>query len=436
MKFDLKPFKNKRVAAAVSGGMDSMALLYYLKQNKEKYNITLMVVNIEHGIRGIDSVNDSEFVEAHCQKLDIEFIGYKVSAPKFSKASKIGLEAAARKLRYDCFFDALKTHELDFIATAHHMSDNAESVLFNLLRGTGLKGVGGISENYNSIIRPMLKVSRAQIETFIKSNNIEYVVDKTNSDQTYSRNYIRCSIMPPIKRAFPNAEKALCAFAKAAADDDELLQGLSEKLLKTQRNSIKIAKTDQKPLFMRAVIKALNILGQGRDYSSKQLLSVYALLQKPSGKEISLNGGVRAVNEFGEIVLYREKQPVTFAPVSFKIGRLKIGDKLVEISPLIIPKSAFLKDKKRQGLIFDIDDIPNGALFRTRREGDTFKSFCGKNKSLKKYLIEKKVPKRQRDSLIVLANGNKILLIVGLEISDEIKVTEKSINIYKIAANI
>jgi len=191
MQINLGEFlhKNQTVAVALSGGSDSMALLDYMLANAEKYSINVIALNVEHGIRGQDSIDDTNFVKNYCDKNNVKLITYTVDCVKKASEEKLSLEQAGRILRYQCFYDAIDKGLCDKVATAHHQKDNVESVLFNLFRGTGIKGVCGIEKNFqDKIIRPFLDVSKSQIEEYIKERKIPFVTDKTNCDADYSRN--------------------------------------------------------------------------------------------------------------------------------------------------------------------------------------------------------------------------------------------------------
>ena len=189
---------NQTIAVALSGGADSVALLHYMLSFSRLYPIKVIALNVEHGIRGEQSKNDTAFVSELCKKLNIELLKYEVDSPAYAKEHKLTIEQAARALRYDCFFDAIKTKKCHKIATAHHLSDNFETVLFNIFRGTGLKGLYGISDDRDNIIRPLLNVSRREIDEYIEKNAIPYVEDSSNKDNNFSRNYLRNEVIPKI----------------------------------------------------------------------------------------------------------------------------------------------------------------------------------------------------------------------------------------------
>ncbi|MCQ2400233.1 MAG: tRNA lysidine(34) synthetase TilS, partial [Clostridia bacterium] len=170
---------------------------------------------------------------AVCTKNKIPVLTYSVDSVKTAKAEHLSVEQSARKLRYDCFFDAIRSGKCTKVATAHHLRDNAESVLINLFRGTGIKGVSGINANYSDkIIRPFLSVSKEEINRYINENAIPYVTDETNFDDDYTRNFIRLHVLPKIKEIFPEAEKSIARFSAIAKIEDEFMDEVAEKCVR------------------------------------------------------------------------------------------------------------------------------------------------------------------------------------------------------------
>ena len=199
MQIDLSPYANMRICVAVSGGKDSMALLHYLLKSGGGFGITVSALNCDHGIRGEDSERDSAFVKAYCGDNGISL--------RFLKAEKGSFkdENGARKWRLDCYRRVLAEGFADVIATAHHLNDNAETVLFNLARGTSLAGLKGITDEPSlGIIRPLISVSRGEIDEYIGSNNIPFVTDESNFSDRYTRNRIRHNVMPELKNINPS----------------------------------------------------------------------------------------------------------------------------------------------------------------------------------------------------------------------------------------
>lgn len=432
----MKPFldenilKDKTLGAAVSGGGDSMALLNYLYANRQTLPFGFVAVTVNHGIRGKEGERDAEFVENYCKARGIDVLRFDVDAPKTAAENGMSEEVAARVLRYDCFFRAVSGGFCDVIATAHHSGDNAETVLLNLLRGTGLKGVSGMdySSYSGKIIRPLLGVTKAEIERYLADNKVDYVTDSTNFCSDYTRNFVRNELMPKIEEKFPAARQSLLRFAETARLDDELLCRLARDYCVLTDEGAKILPCAEKPLFFRAAVTALKAAGAAKDYETVHLQSLYSLQSSASGSMLNLHCGLTAYKDYDGITVTALKRREISGSAPFKEGEIRIGGKTVLVSETDDRRA------RRSGgeLYADADKIPPRAILRARKEGDIFKKFGGGSKKLKSYLIDKKFPARERGSLVVLADGEEVLAILGVEISEKIKIDENTKRIYKI----
>ena len=198
--------KNKVIAVALSGGKDSICLIDLLLKSAKEKNLTIKAVNIDHSIRGEESVRDSEFVKDYCKKVGVELRFFKVDALKHAKENNLSVEESARILRYGAFDTLLKEKFCNVIATAHHLSDNFETVLFNLFRGTSTKGLIGIPDKRDGFIRPLINVTKKEIDDYVLKNNLPFVEDSTNSNTDYTRNYLRCEVISKILEKFPTSK--------------------------------------------------------------------------------------------------------------------------------------------------------------------------------------------------------------------------------------
>lgn len=268
MQVDLKKFFNHgdTVAVAVSGGSDSMSLLYYMLENSHLYHLNIVAVNIEHGIRGESSVSDSLFVKNYCEQHDIPIYTFTVDSLKKAEQDKISVEQAARILRYECFQKLLSDGKCDKIATAHHLSDNTESVLFNLFRGTGPSGLTGIKAvREDKIVRPFVNVSKEEIDKYVESNQIPFVTDETNLSTEYTRNFIRHKIVPEIKKIFPEFDHSIKRLSDITAQESAYLEELAEQVVKPTDFGAIIPLPCHPVLLARATIVALKGLGISKD---------------------------------------------------------------------------------------------------------------------------------------------------------------------------
>ncbi len=416
--------KNKIVAVALSGGSDSICLLHFLNEKKKDFSFTLKAINVEHGIRGETSKKDSAFVKDLCATLSIPLRYFEVDAPKYCKENNFSIEEGARALRYACFYTAIEEGFCDFVATAHHESDNFETMLFNLFRGTGMDGVKGIREQTEKgIIRPLLQTSKQEINYYLKNNNLSFVTDESNFDDKYTRNYLRNNVVPIIKEIFPNAEKNAKRFSEIIATDNDYLSKESEKQLTYFDDRVEILPC-HKALFSRAVILALKNLGVKKDWEKVHLDDTYSLLEKENGKKINLLQGIVAVKEYDKIVLYKEKLCEKLE-VPFFVGEKEFNG-TIKITK--VEKGVNLKD----GFYLDLDKVPNGAIIRTKKDGDYFTKFGGGTKSLGDYFTDKKIPLRLRETIPLLAENNEILAIFGVAISNTVKIDNDTKNIVQL----
>ena len=421
----------KTVAVAVSGGEDSMALLHFCVQNQDAYNIKTVALNVEHGIRGESSLKDTAFVKNYCISHGIPLLEYKVDAIKKSKTDKISVEQAARKLRYECFYDAINKNNCDAVFTAHHSLDNLESVLLNLFRGTGIKGLIGIKNYGDKIFRPLLKVNKDEISAYVKQNGVPFVNDETNFCIEYTRNFLRLNVIPKLKEVFPEAEKSVLRLSETVKAEDEFLDEIANAALVLDNGAYSLKADTPRAIFARAVVIALKNLGLTYDYEKVHVDDVCALLDKESGKTVDLPHGIKAAREYDRITIYKTVKDKTDknAALPFKIGTHTINGRAIDI--VLCDKVA--AEELKSGFYADLDKIPDGATIRFRKTGDKFTKFGGGTKSLSDYMTDKKIPKKDRDNLLLVAKDSDVLAIQSVAISDKIKVDKTTKNIIKIS---
>jgi tRNA(Ile)-lysidine synthase len=336
MQVDFSLFVNsgETIAVAVSGGGDSMALFHALKSQEKSLGVKVIAINVEHGIRGESSIADTNFVKDYCAKRNIELITYQVDSLKKAKEEKLTIEQSARILRYECFYNAIDNGKCDKVATAHHLSDNTESVLLNLFRGTGLKGIAGIEQNYNGkIIRPLLFVPKADIETYLAKNNIPFVTDQTNLDDAYTRNYLRLNIMPKIKEIFPDAEKSIQRLTEIVKTDNDFIDQVAESAITLFPKKAEIKLPVHKAVFSRASIIALKRLGIEKDWEKVHIDSAYALCDMENGSKINLPKNVSVIKEYDKIVFYKQDK-IQQEELSLFIGNALFNGKNIVESAL------------------------------------------------------------------------------------------------------
>ena len=425
------------VGVACSGGRDSISLLHYLNSIKEDLDIEVVCVNINHSIRDT-SERDTRFVVDFCRENHIRCYKFVIDSYNLARTRHLTLEQAAREGRYEMFRSLIKKGLVDKIALGHHISDQAETVLMHILRGAGLSGASGMAMISEGIfIRPMLNLSRNSIDEYIKENDLTYVEDETNSDSTYTRNYLRNEILPKLEEKFPNCQDNLANFGNICRKDDEYIESLvtlDAIIINKETKTVKIPRNYfiyPEPIVNRMIRKAFNSIDIYADIESKHIEMIKALVKMgENGSKISLPNKIFAVCEYDYITIYKKIPKTNSQCWVFKSGRIKIDG----LGTLIIRKANNAQITENS-LKFDASKLPKGVMWRFRKDGDIFEKFGGGTKKLKSYMVNKKVPARLRDNIPLLASDNEVFVIAGVEISEKVKIDENSKNIYEVILN-
>ena len=428
----------------VSGGADSVCLLLVMEKICRERGIAPVVVHIEHGIRGKESLEDAAFVENLCRKKSIPFYLFSYPVEEIAKQTGESTEEAGRRLRYAAFDEVAAKYKEAKIAVAHNENDQAETVLFHLVRGSGLKGMGGIPPVRGNIIRPLLCISRAEIEAYLKEAGQPYCTDSTNASDVYARNRIRHTALPSLMEV--NA-KAVAHIGQTAAEMAEAAAYIEAQAAEAAVHCVECGGMEQgdgeakeqdcmrlkeaelltcPPFLQRQILYQVigAFSGSRKDITREHVVSVLGLFQKQVGRRVSLPGGCVARRDYGGICIERQTEPEKMIPVteeafSFRIflNNPKIGE---------IPKNQYTK-------WFDYDKIEHGTQIRTRQEGDFFVlDEKGGKKKLKSYFIDEKIQSEERDRIPLLADGSHILWIVGYRISAYYKVTKDTRRILEV----
>ena len=433
---DMRNFVGKKICVAISGGVDSVVLLHYLKSQAAACGFDLLAAHCEHGIRGEDSLADMRFVQDLCADWGVPLHVFQADCPVLAKEEKQSLETAARAFRKESFARLIREGKAGFIATAHHALDEAETVLFRIARGSALTGAKGMCAQDGYILRPLLGWSKEKILAYAEKQGLAYRVDESNLQTEFTRNKLRLEVLPKLEEAVPGASRNLAAFAQRAAEDDEILYGLAADMvvpLPAMTGEGFLVEFSQKaPIFRRACLLALKELGVDKDYTSMHLNGVFALQNSERGAKLDLPRGVEAVKAQDGVILRRKvvlataakPEPKTFDFNGFDGGRYEI---ILSDAPII------RSDLWGQVLCADGDKL-QGAEFRFRQDGDSIKPFGGGTKSLKKFFNEKKIPAEERAFIPLLTKGNEVLVVCGVEISDGVQVTEDTANVVYLAA--
>lgn len=409
------------IVVGLSGGADSCCLLHTLLALSDEYNLKIIAAHINHNLRS-EADDDQKFAESLCKALGVHCYVKSADISEFSQKNKISEETAGRQIRYEFFDEVAKITGADKIATAHNRNDNCETIIMNFMRGSGLSGLCGIpyrrSEN---IIRPILDLSREQIEKYCKENKLNYVTDKTNFEAIYTRNKIRLELIPFIEQNFNSAFiNRSVENAKIISDENDFLNSQAEyycnKYTSEKANRYELALSDFSSLHIalkrRILIKILQ-KKSGSDFtlSSKYIDLILSLCENvQTGKKINLPGNIVAAVSYGSLVIANKSNtsPLLHEQPIF------LGENIINDTIITVSECSFAKNPSKNIVYININQL-NGLKIRTRKNGDFFYPFgmTGKKK-LKDYFIDLKIPADNRDNIPILANAqDDILWIAG-----------------------
>lgn len=420
----------KKICVAVSGGVDSLSLLHYLNEQKNSLGLSLSALHCEHGIRGEESIADGEFVKSICEQWGIPLYYFSENCILRSKTQGVSLETAARNFRLECYENVYK-NGVDYIATAHHVRDEAETVLFRIARGSALNGAKGIEEMRGYLIRPFLHWTREEIEKYAKENGLSPRVDSTNFETDATRNKIRLEVLPKLEEAVPNAEENIARFARLAEEDEAFLAKCAEKLLqKIEKDTVIVLFSEEKPLFRRACLMAMKALGIEKDYTFKHLQALFCLQYSERGSVCDLPKNVQAERLDGRLKFYKKQgRKIVQKPTPKSFTKNGFDGGMYEVN--IFSDQSVYEKEGFPVLKIDEKKLPANCIFRFREDGDFIYRFGGGKKSLKKFFNEEKIPvdKRAYIPLIADEKTGEIYVVCGVEISEKVKLTEETTSV-------
>lgn len=404
--------KDDTVTVALSGGADSMALLHVLNSLKEELEITVNAAHLNHSIRGIEADNDQKFVQEFCETNKIVLFCEKINVPQFAKDNHISIELAARQIRYEF----LQRVAVGKIATAHTASDNLETMIFNLTRGTALKGLCGIPPKRDNIIRPVIFCTRENIEKYCADNNLPFVTDSTNLSDDYSRNKIRHKVIPVLKEINQNAEISAVKTAVSLTEDYTFIQKEANELLFSLYNDDSLLVTDfinlDEALAKRVIIGYFGICYPEISLESQHINEIYS----------ACIGGKSKVNLPSNMYAVVKNNQLTVTDGTFECQEFSV--KITEIENV---NNLFSNN------LIDCDKIIGKLNIRTREEGDKIKlKGRGYTKKLKSLFTEYKIPLNVRENLPVIADEQGVIWVHNIGVAERVAAREATNKILKI----
>ena len=410
---------NEPYLVAFSGGADSMCLLHVLKSVSDN---KIIAIHLNHNWRGKESDVDEAVCRKFCDELNIEF--YSEKLPDYVQKT----ETAARDARYAFFIKCAKDFNSNVVFTAHNANDNAETVLYRIVKGTGIDGLAGISEVRKPFYRPLLTVSRKDIETYCSENGLLPNVDSSNFDVKYNRNFIRHKILPELGKINPQVIKVINSLSELAEEETLIMNNLTYSI---NNSTVKFIQAEGN--LKNRVIKKL-LIDNDIDYDRKKLSLITEFIidnsRSKSGKTFSLSEHLSLfVNSEYFKVIHVLKDKISTSVKIDKEGIYRFDNGILSISKCSTIPEKFSADS--EGTIYvNIDKID--FSLRTRLDGDFIKPLgLGGTQKLKKYLNEKKIPNHEKDYIPLLCSGSEVLWVVGVGISDKIKVEDNVTHMIK-----
>ena len=424
--------ENDMVVCGLSGGADSVALLLALYELKEKLDITVESVHVNHCLRGAESDRDEMFCRELCKRLGITFQAVSRDVKGLSVSENISTEEAARKLRYKIFEEHSKGKKL---ATAHNANDNLETVIHNLTRGTGIKGLAGIPVKRGNIIRPLLTVTRQEIEDFLKKRGQEYVTDSTNLTDDYTRNKIRHRVIPILNELNKSVNETSVNTINAIREENDLIESIVSEAEKKCRNGNCLCGLSKfHPVIRKRCIAHL-ITENSLPYSFSRLEEADNILM--NGGKINLSNDIYLVSSNNKLelkVISQDKEKSVFMPLS--IGKNQPTENCTVMCELLDCdnlKKIEAVHKNSTFYVADYDKIRGRLIVRTRKFGDKIK-LKGRNftSSIKK-LINERIPAEERPDLLFIEDEDGTVLAEKLGIAERIAVDNDTVRFLKIS---
>ena len=475
------------LVVGLSGGADSVCLISVLSVIARDYieeighEIHITAVHVNHGIRGEEAQRDEAFAKRIAESMGIELVCFNLEIPKMAKQEGISQESAGRIARYRCFRQVAADRGMtDYrIAVAHHMDDQAETVLMHIIRGSGMAGLNGMRAVSGDIIRPLLCVTREEILSYLKDNGLSYVTDSTNLDNEYTRNMVRNCLIPSMEKLNPQLKTALNNLAKDSSECWDYVQRQVDEAARrylVKGDGIALiyfaavgsnvsgcesvcepeCESDCEPVILRELIKRAycHVHGDIVNLYRCHIDAVCGLKDCNTGKRVNLPGQITAIRNDDSILICSDgymadmakKQAVGVQSVEIPLKDSNHG--CVELPEGVYGGFATVKwrviDRKDfenfenndYTKYFDYDIIKNNPVFRFRKTGDRCRiDNYGHEKRLKQELIDRKIPVRMRDTVLLLASGQKVYWAVGVRRFEEFYVTDKTDRILEISVS-
>lgn len=429
--------KGDKIIIGISGGADSICLFHMLFLLKDKWDLSLIPVHINHNLRNT-ALRDETFVKKFCEERGYTLQIFSEWIEEYAKERKISLEEAGREYRYQVFRETLEREHADKIAVAHHENDVAETFLFHSIRGSSIQGLGAIQPKNRKIIRPLLCLTKKEIETYLKQNQLKWMEDETNLDNHYSRNKLRNQVIPVLEKMNPKAVQHIANCANDLREINEYIKAEAKKAFELcVKESGEGLLLLEEPFFDLPDVLKREVIKLIYENFVKSLKNIGRIHYDMVLDTFSYQtGGKRELP--GKMIWVREPLGIYFAKAGNtqrKIGKVWLEPEESKSSKLdfngIQIKIELKKNnneeifKKTYTKMFDYDKIKGKLCFRSFEDGDYFiLNATGNKKNLRRYFIDEKIPAKDRKQIPLLAEDSHILWVIGKRISEYYKVTK------------
>ena len=411
----------KPILVAFSGGYDSMCLLHICKN----LGLNIIAIHLNHNWRGKESLQEEKNCKEFCAQNNIEFY-----AETLTEATP-QTETFAREARYKFFEKCSNKYNSKIIFTAHNANDNAETILYRISKGTGTIGLSGIAENRDVFYRPLINIKRCEIEKYCDKNGLKPNVDSSNSNIKYKRNLIRHNVIPELKKINIEVVDAINSLSQISIMDNEIIDIYLKSLIDPYKTSNFINYPKAVQLRLLYNLFTSNSLEYDREKITQTLDFIKEYNNSKSGKTLSLTNDLWLFINQKKIEII-EKQEISNIEIKIeKPIQYEIDDKIFVIEEFSKEVKTYPKDSDKIAIV-DLSKFDN-LILRHRKDGDFIKPLgCSGKQKLKKYLNEKKVPKHEKDKLLLLTSNNEVLWIPSIGISDNIKVVTRPTHMLKL----
>lgn len=424
MRMCFEDVRNQHLLVALSGGADSVALLVLLCRQQKEYNLHITAAHLNHGIRGAQADADAAYCAELCRKLQVKLICEKCDVPAMARTQGLGLETAAREARYSFLRRAQAQCGANLIALAHHMNDQAETILMHLLRGAGPEGISGMARQKDGLYRPLLDVSKENLKQFLSDEGFAWCEDATNACADNPRNALRLNVLPEIEKSYPSAVKAIARYGQLARDESDYLSRLADHFLTEHLDTgiwgkrLKLNGTEETALMRRVLRRLCNDLSGNTSLSMEKTDELLALSRQARGK-IQLNQRL-CVEKTPTALYFLPPAPKKPAPVMLNLS----GETELNGICRITAETGIFPIERNDPLTQVLDaDTLEGACLRLRMAGDRiFPLGASGEQLLSDYMIDRKLDRPLREWIPLVAIDQQILWVCGVSVSEKARI--------------